>query len=139
MKKLTIDERFDLLDEAYQFYSDLFLADSENDGLWKANAVALATIISLKNKYEEAYLDTEWSDEEIERFIKRAVHYDDVKRCSAVFKGKEKTFFEWWIVEGLGILKWEEDVIKMYRDTVAQYNEFAEATLENRTLADLLC
>lgn len=138
MIKPTINERFDLLREAFQFF--LFLDDTSKtiEKMCKSKAAALSMVLELKEKYEEEFQVEEWTEKLIDDFLEFSIHKDMVEEMTSRMSDEEASFYKWWFGLAIGLLHWDEEAIGGLKELEKQYDDILEEKKNNKTLADLL-
>lgn len=140
-EKLSIQERFDILDEAIQFFSDLTDAGEENARLWLFKSAALSTVKECLEVYKSKALDDwEWTEETLKEWVELAVDEDYIE-VMIKNKGMEKLdadFYIGWFGLAIWILEWDKEQIDGLRELEKQYNNIVGMKNKNKTIADLL-
>lgn len=140
-KTLTIDERFALLDEATEFYSDLSDAGKEIFDLSRKKAAALSTVKEWLGVYKERMMNgADWTEKDLEDWLNSVIRPEFVDMMAVEYdmKEEEKDFYEGWFGMAIGILTGEEDTLNQLKREQARYDELVQAKMENRPLSDLL-
>lgn len=137
-KKLSIQERFNLLNEAYDFFRDLSDAGKESEHLWKCKAASIGTIIDNLRTFEDKMDISEWNDELIESFLNIAIDEDIIKTLWEQIWEEERDFYEGWFGFAIGVLRGNKETIDWFRELQSAYDGIIEVKLKNRTFKDLL-
>lgn len=137
-KKLSIQERFNLLNEAYDFFRDLSDTGKCREHLWKCKAASIGTIIDNLKTFEDKMDVSEWNDELIESFLNIAIDEDIIKTLWEQIWEEERDFYEGWFGFAIGILRGDKETIDWFRKLQSVYDGIVEVKLANRTLKDLL-
>ena len=138
-KQLSIQERFDLLDEAYDFFRWMTSVWETAEHLWRCKAASINTIRDCLKIYEDKMSVLEWNDGEIETFLDVAIDENLINKLWEKMDNEDdRDFYEWWFGLAIGILRGDKDTIKWFRELQAKYDEIVEMKLQNRTLKDLL-
>ena len=91
MEKLTIDERFALLEEAEQFFSDLSDAGEESYRLGLRKAAALGTVLKGLELYQRRMLGgDEWTEKTLADGLAMVIRPETIDEMIEIFKPDEK-------------------------------------------------
>lgn len=138
---MTIDERFNLLEEAIEFFSNLQDAGERAFWLWLRKAAALSTVKGGLKLYKDKL---RWDDERTEEFLESALNfaineeYINDMVTSHNIEWEELDFYLWGFGLAKGIMEWDEEIIKWFREQQAVYDDLAQEKLEGKSLYDLI-
>lgn len=141
MKTLTIEERLALLGDAENFFADLSDAGEKNYKLGLKKAAALGTVKESLELYKKRMLDwEERTEEEIEKALNMIIDswHIDLMAKEYDMSEEDRDFYEWGFGLAIGIMKWDEEQIKGFREMQVAYDDLVEAKLWNKTLADII-
>lgn len=122
---MTIKERFDLLEDAKNFFSDLSKVWEAAGNLWKYKATAIECIQWCLDIYREDALDwDEFTEETLKEWLATAIDEDIVFTVvqDIVMDDMEKDFFLWWLGLAMWILQWDKETIDWFNEQKEAYN-----------------
>lgn len=140
-KELSIKERFDILDEAIDFYWNLSDAWQKNYELSLRKAAALSTVKEWLGVYQDKMMEgAERTEKDIAEWINSVIRPEFVDMMAVEYEMTEeqKDFYEWGFGLAAGILLNDKEQIDGLRKMQAAYDDLIEAKLSNRTLADII-
>lgn len=139
IKKLSIDERLDILREAEQFFSDLGSAGENSERFGRVKAAALETVIECLDVFKDRVLKwwerTEWH---LWAAIALVINEDFINQWAEKLSEEEWDFYKWWFGLALGILLGDTEAIDWLRELEKDYDEILEARASTKTIADLV-
>lgn len=122
---MTIKERFDLLDGAKNFFSDLSKAWGVAWNLWKYKATAIECTQWCLNIYREDVLDwDEFTEETLKEWLATVIDEDIISTVvqDIDIDDMEKDFFLWWLGLAIWILQWDKETIDWFNEQKEAYN-----------------
>lgn len=128
-EKLSIKERFDILVEAIQFFSDLSSAGNVNERLWRAKAAALSTVEECLLLFQRKILnDAEWTEKTLATWLETCVDEDYINQMveSKGILDEEADFYKGWFGLAIWILQWDMESINWLRELEKEYENIVE-------------
>ena len=141
MKKLTIDERLALLEEAENFFADLSSAWEENEKLWLRKAAALGTVKECLELYKNKMLEgKDWTETTLQLGLATVIEEDYIERMIEInqMTDEEAEFYKGWFGLAVGIIEWDKEQINGLKELEKQYDELVDYSIQNKTIADLV-
>lgn len=140
-EKLSIQERFDVLVEAINFFSDLSAAGEWNEKLWRIKAAALSTVEECLLLYQRKMLnEADWTEETLAEWLKLSINEDYIDKMVASKKMSEEEadFYRGWFWLAVWILMWDDISIDGLRELEKQYEEIEDYKINSKSIEDLL-
>ena len=140
-KKLSIDERIMLLEDARFFFDDITESDENTNRLAKFKSAAIWTVIEWLGYYQKDILKwKKWNEKTLREWIEIVIRPDYIDKMIKDNKmtKQEIDFYEGWFWLAIWILEWDESQIVWFRKLQSSYEDLEQAKLWNKTIADLI-